>query len=261
MLLRRILPGTVLLAEPDDDKATQIAATVMQQIWQAAGPRHPHPKQAEGVPGTPEQPTLTVGEWAQGLARLRGAFNGGTGPFPPRLVDKAEGLFADLLADSAAAVLLHGDLHHENILLQTESTGKSTPVVIDPKGIWGEPAYEPGAWLRNPMSGLHTWVDPRAVLARRLAIFSEVAALDPRRVAGWAFAQAVLSAWWHLEDHGLPQDVALPVAVPVGKPAVALTVSFVNGAPGKAAQPVLKPDSSGLQRALTVAEWLDPFTP
>ena len=39
-------------------------------------------------------------------------------------------------------------------------------------------------------------------MARRVAILAEVLGFDPRRIAGWGYAQAVLSAWWSYEDHG-----------------------------------------------------------
>jgi len=65
-----------------------------------------------------------------------------------------------------------------------------------------EPAYDVGAWLRNPLPELLTWPDPKRVLARRVAIFADALGLDPARIRGWGTAQAVLSAWWMVEDHG-----------------------------------------------------------
>ena len=47
----------------------------------------------------------------------------------------AELLFRELLASSEAPVLLHGDLHHFNIL----SSDRRPWVAIDPKGLSGEP--------------------------------------------------------------------------------------------------------------------------
>ncbi len=134
MLLERLRPGTPLveLQRADDEAATRVAARAMQALWRPAPTEHAFP---------------TVARWARGLERLRAAFDGGTGPFPPRLVEAAEARFADLLASSAEPVLLHGDLHHGNIL----QSGDAAWVAIDPKGVIGEPAYEVGALLRNPM--------------------------------------------------------------------------------------------------------------
>ena len=96
------------------------------------------------------------------------------------------------------AALLHGDLHHHNIL----AAGRQPWLAIDPKGIVGEPAYEVGALLRNPMPELLQSERPKRLLARRLDILSERLGFERERLVGWGTAQAVLAAWWSLEDHG-----------------------------------------------------------
>jgi streptomycin 6-kinase len=90
-------------------------------------------------------------------------------------------MFAELAASQGPRCLLHGDLHQTNILWD-EQRGW---LAIDPKGVIGEPAYEFGAALRNPDVGLAD---------RRIHIIAERTGLDRERVAGWAYAQAVLSA-------------------------------------------------------------------
>ncbi|MCA9958815.1 MAG: hypothetical protein KC443_07270 [Anaerolineales bacterium] len=188
LLIERLRPGTMLLAEEDDAAATAVAAQVMQQVWR---------------PLTAEQaaPFPTVHAWANGLSKLRATFAGGVGPFPPKLVETAESLFRDLLASMDKPLLLHGDLHHYNIL-QAAQTARPVPqpwLAIDPKGVIGEPAYEVGAFMRNPLD-LAQWPDLRRVLARRAAIFAEQLGLERQRIIGWSLAQAVLSAWWSYED-------------------------------------------------------------
>lgn len=192
LLLERLLPGTMLRDLPDDDQATRIAAAVMRAFWRPLPPDHPFP---------------TTARWAAGLERLRARFDGGTGPLPAALVDRAEGLFRDLLASSAPSVLLHGDLHHENIL----AAARAPWLALDPKGLAGEPAYEVGALLRNP-PGVETWPDLRRIQARRVAILAEMLDLDARRIVGWTLAQAVLSAWWSIEDHGAGWEGAIQIA-------------------------------------------------
>jgi streptomycin 6-kinase len=148
-------------------------------------------------PAPPEPQFPTTAQWAAGLGRLRAAFDGGVGPFPGDLVALAEALFAELLADSAEPVLLHGDLHHDNIL-----AAQRTPwLAIDPQGVIGEPAYEVGAWLRNPLPWLWQSAAPTDLLRRRLHILAAELGIDWARLAAWGLAQAVLSAWWDYEDH------------------------------------------------------------
>jgi streptomycin 6-kinase len=129
------------------------------------------------------------------MRRLRAEFGGGVGPFPPRLVEQAERLFAELLGSMETPVLLHGDLHHWNIL----AADRRPWLAIDPKGVVGEPAYEVGALLRNKLD-----VAPNIsrLTMRRIDQLAEALGFDRQRLVGWCLAQAVLSAWWSYEDHG-----------------------------------------------------------
>ena len=198
LLLERLRPGNTLTAladEAHDDEATRIAASVMRGLWRPAPPGHDFP---------------TVGDWGEGFARLRARFGGGTGPLPAAQVEEGESLFAELLASSGLPVLLHGDLHHDNILsAHVSSVGRSPWLAIDPKGVVGEPAYEVGALLRNLWPDRHTHSNPGRLLHRRLHRLAEELEMDPARVRGWAVAQAVLSAVWSVEDNDDGWETAL----------------------------------------------------
>ena len=183
LLLERLRPGTPLSRLDDDPKATSIVAGVMKRLWRPAPEGHPFP---------------TIEKWARGLERLRTRFDGGSGPFPVDLVEAAEFLFKELLASSSEAMLLHGDLHHGNIL----SAQRQPWLAVDPKGVVGDPAYEVGALLHNPRPGLLAGSNPSSVLARRVDRLAEELGFDKERIIGWGLAQAVLSAWWSFEDHG-----------------------------------------------------------
>jgi streptomycin 6-kinase len=102
----------------------------------------------------------------------------------------------------AEPVLLHGDLHHWNIL-----TSEREPwLALDPKGVVGEPGYEIGPLLLNPT------LQPGHVLARRIDQLAEELGLDRERLLGWGLAHAVLSAWWSVEDHGHGWEEAITCA-------------------------------------------------
>lgn len=178
LLLERAQLGSKLSELDDDERATVIAAEVMRELWRPLPPAHEFP---------------TAADWAAGLPRLRQGFAGGTGPFDARLIAAAESLFAELLGSAEAPVLVHGDLHHFNILSATRRPW----LAIDPKGLAAEPAYEVGALLRNPTP--NRYLDP-ARQHRRVAVLAEQLGFDRRRIAGWACAQAVLSACWLYED-------------------------------------------------------------
>jgi len=207
MLLERLRPGTLLSTVEDDEKATSIAASVMRQMWRPVPQERAFPTvfdcRKEALPAfrlrVPQERAFpTVFDWGEGFARLRQHYSGGCGPFPPALLEEAETLFAELSASMAKPVLLHGDLHHENIL----AAERQPWLAIDPKGLVGEPAYEPGALLRNQLSVVLEDPRPGRVLARRVDQLAEELGLDRARVRGWGLAQAVLSVWWSIEDFG-----------------------------------------------------------
>ncbi len=193
MLLERLEPGAILDAVEDDAEATSIAAGVMQELWRPVPPEHPFP---------------TVSSWGEGFAQLRRRYDGGAGPFPPALVAEAEHLYAELDASAGAPVVLHGDLHHYNIL----DAGSRGWLAIDPKGLAGEPAYEIGAYLRNKLPEPLPNPEAARITARRVEQFSSELRLDRARVRGWALAQAVLSAWWTIEDHGRDWEPMIALA-------------------------------------------------
>ncbi len=232
MLLECIQPGVPLaeLDDAQDDMATRSTAEVMRHLHLPA-------------PADPDHRLITAQRWGRGFQRLRDQFNGGTGPFPAHLVDQAGRLFSDLLATSGPQMLLHGDLHHWNIL--SASRGAPAPraasgssiasgaasgsytasgwLALDPKGLVAEAEYEVGAFTRNRWPGSYGLpagnpppvVDKAALkrqLDRRLAIFHEMLGFDRQRMLQWCMAQAMLSAWWTYEEGAVVETPMLVFA-------------------------------------------------
>lgn len=182
LLLERLRPGTTLLALEDDRRATEHAAQVMA-AWR--GVRAP-----EGV-----FPTVR-GWFRRGFRRLRDRHAGGSGPFPEELLAYAEGRSRELLDSMTGVQLLHGDLHHWNVL----AARRAPWLAIDPKGVIGEPEYEVGAFLRNPIPDVLAYPDLRGALARRLDQFADLLGYERERMVAWGATQAVLAACWSLEE-------------------------------------------------------------
>jgi len=191
MLLERLKPGTSLRAVEDDEMAIEAAADVMRKIWRPLPQKH--------------YPFPTICDWSESFARLRKLYDGGTGPFPPAMFDKAERLYAELSASMAEPVLLHGDLHQDNIL----SAEREPWLAVDPKGVIGEPVFETGALLRNFWPDILSLPDPKSLMARRIDQLSAALGFDRERIYDWAFSQAVLSALWGFEDTGKLENEGL----------------------------------------------------
>ncbi len=109
-----------------------------------------------------------------------------------------------LAAPSADEAVLHGDIHHGNVL----HFGDRGWLAIDPKGLRGDRAFDYANLFCNPAHDIA--VDP-VRFERRVAIVAEAAQLDRRRLLEWILAWAGLSALWLMEDEQ-PPDTRLQVA-------------------------------------------------
>jgi streptomycin 6-kinase len=189
VLLQRAVPGTWLaeyVADGRDEQATHIIADVLLRLHHGRRP-------PAGWP--------TLLDWAEGFTRQRAR------PIhrrlPQRLLDTGEGMFRELAASQGKQFLLHGDLHHGNILADK---GEGW-LVIDPKGVIGESAYETASAIRNPVEFYPFQLDS-AFMSRRVAVFAERLGVERDRILGWFIAQAVLSACWSIEDNDDEEAVA-----------------------------------------------------
>lgn len=180
LLLERLVPGRSLADErTDDDRATAIIADVIGRMSPGAWP--------SGAPA--------IGASIREFERYATDASSG---IPASLVEAARSTYAELCASQAPPRLLHGDLHHYNVLLDARRGW----LAIDPKGVVGEQAYEVGAALRNPCDRPDVFASP-ATIERRVDCFARELRLDATRVLRWAFAQAVLAAIRELEDDGV----------------------------------------------------------
>jgi streptomycin 6-kinase len=113
-----------------------------------------------------------------------------------RTLSQAISLFRELTIDRTQDVILHGDLHHNNILYDG-----STWKVIDPHGYVGDPVFEVGTMIYNPANCFPHDRSIGQVVERRLHILTEELPFDPQRIKAWAICKTVLSIAWSFEDH------------------------------------------------------------
>lgn len=113
------------------------------------------------------------------------------------LFDHAENLFADLNVTTTETVVMHGDLHHYNIL----SARREPWLAIDPKGIIGDPAFELAAFMINPLPQIVATSNLPQLLARRIDLFHEILGYPRQRIRDWCIAHAFLVAGQNLTSH------------------------------------------------------------
>jgi streptomycin 6-kinase len=176
-LLERLDPGEPLADSALDDEVSMnvIAATM-----------------AAMSPNATELPLPTAAHWGKAFARYR---ESGDPQVSAGLVEAAEAVYLRLCETQSRVRLLHGDLHHGNVVCDRRRGW----VAIDPKGVFGEAEYEVGAALRNPWGRPDVFANP-VVIERRVAILSRTLRCDEERLLSWGFAQAVLSVLWNIED-------------------------------------------------------------
>jgi streptomycin 6-kinase len=180
LLLERLRPGHMLVSIADDAEATAIAADVMIALHH---------------PAAPDSDLIDMQSWFDAFKRLRARFHGAVGPLDGGLVQLAENIVVARLEDEYEPVLLHGDLHHFNILSSARGW-----LAIDPKGVIGPAAYEVGAFLINPWVVTGRRADTRRLLLNRGAVRSEHLGFDGQTIRDWGVVHAVLSACWSLEE-------------------------------------------------------------
>jgi streptomycin 6-kinase len=179
LLLERLQPGTMLteVAEADDDAATAIAAGVLRRLW---------------VPAPADHGLRPLESWCAAFERNRDALAQGAGGFPAALFRRADALRHDLLLSTTEETVLHGDLHHMNIL----RAQRAAWLAIDPKGLVGDRHFDICMFLRNPYPDSV----PLDVNRRRLDRFCADLGLDRERAKAWCFVHAMLDACWSFED-------------------------------------------------------------
>jgi len=189
LLLEQIYPG-ISLAElwslGDDYTAVEVCCDLISQLHQ------------NGSKLAPDLSLSALADRGVEWSRLKEAVRRGLIPFDVHVISMAEETFQELLASTQKVVLLHGDLHHANILKSTRNSW----LVVDPQGVLGDPAFEVAAFMRNPVPGLFQAQDPKAVMKWRMDLFADRLGFDKRRIWGWSFCQTLLASWWVFEDHG-----------------------------------------------------------
>lgn len=190
VLLERLIPGKSLAEMAlagRDDEATEILAEVIEKM----------------SPQSSSSTFARVQDWALSFDRYAAS---GDDQIPKGLVEEGQHVYSELCSTQSSPRLLHGDLHHYNVIFDSDRGW----LAIDPKGVVGELEYEIGAALRNPYERPELFTQPSTV-ERRITQFVSRLNLDFSRTLGWGFAQAVLSAIWWVEDGFAvgPRDLVL----------------------------------------------------
>lgn len=171
--------------EGRDDEATRILCGVAADL---------HARRAAAPPWT----LVPLDIWFRALWPAAEAHGGAFA--------SAAGAARALLADPCDPVVLHGDLHHDNVL----DGGERGWLAIDPKGLFGERAFEFANLFRNPDAPVA--LAPGRI-ARQADVVAQAARLERSRLLRWILAYAGLGAAWSLQSgHELDAQAGLAIA-------------------------------------------------
>ena len=162
LLLERAAPGTSLKSyfPYRDRESIEIACNVMKKLQQALIPS------THGFPHIRNWLTALDKDWF----------------IPDVYLKKARKLRDKLFKTADSNVLLHGDLHYDNILQNGNDW-----VVIDPKGVIGSPMNEIWAFVMD--------------IERDIPFIAKYFNFRTQDVFNWYFVHVILAACWDLEDN------------------------------------------------------------
>jgi streptomycin 6-kinase len=200
LLLERAVPGDALSAlvkTGQEDLANQAAADVMHRLKTPASK-----SQVDELTHIGSEAMATLERYVHVYGTTP------SGPITGRQIAQARSLIDALQQSEEAVVLLHADLHHDNLL----AAERERWLAIDPKGRIGDPAAELAAFIRNPIDHLATVTDFAGLLRRRVSQLIELLDYDRERVLAWTIGLATVAACWALEDGASGWEAWLRVA-------------------------------------------------
>lgn len=156
-------------------------------------------KKLHSIKKDPPLEITTLEEWFKELWSTANKYGG--------IIQKCAVIAREVLDNQKDIVVLHGDLHHQNVLYSNTQGW----VVIDPKGLLGERAFDYANIFCNPDK--ETALAPGRFM-ERLRIVSKEADLHTVYLLKWIIAWCGLSAAWILNEphEGETPDIDLGVA-------------------------------------------------
>jgi streptomycin 6-kinase len=112
---------------------------------------------------------------------------------PQEHAKRAQIAIKPILNSPLNRVLLHGDLHHENIMQH-----KGNWVMIDPQGYVGEAAFEACPFIRNPIPEIGNHKD---LIAARIKNFANFFGISMQRMLCMFYATTIVGCIWQREEN------------------------------------------------------------
>lgn len=200
LLLERLSPGKMLKDLDDTVEEARIAAALIKRIVKPVpnkitSVKPVPPKTVSSKKGVPvEYPQFT--DWTGRAFQRQLSEKGNPDLMPPLVVRTACAAMKEIVFRCPEKILLHGDLHHCNILFD-DSKGWT---IIDPKGVLGPACLETGRFLHNQLPHSDDHWRCVQIIHQRIAVFETVLGIPADLIALSCLVDWVLSLCWSLEE-------------------------------------------------------------
>ncbi|MDR6550190.1 aminoglycoside phosphotransferase family protein [Paenibacillus qinlingensis] len=184
LLEERVLPGTSLRDESDLEKRLSVFCSLYKGL-------HVTPVNADLFP--------TYSNWVRRITDYMSTREDCNDMFVH--MQKANEICESLATSYSQQMLLHGDFHHDNILL----TANEEYIIIDPKGVIGDPIFDVPRFILNEFEQLEASERLKKIigivdyLAKHLQIPNEI-------IKQCLYVETAMGACWSVEDGATPEE-------------------------------------------------------
>jgi streptomycin 6-kinase len=206
ILLERLRPGNMLADHPDRVERAEITGHILLDLHTTPPPAN------HGLPHFESWMHDAFGD-IRGCKDLERSQ-----PYLDQ-IPRAQDLMDQLKQPGEPQILLHGDLHHWNILEDVQRGW----MAIDPKGVIGASCLDVGRYVNNAsvFEDHSERSEKREILLETLRIFSDALGESEERMFTGTYLDKITSSGWGLadppSDHEMQSREFLEVIVEVGE--------------------------------------------
>ena len=183
MLLERLRPGKTLDSVENGRERIEIAARILRDLH------------ATPLPSNHALPHFM--DWMRSaFADARSCRDAERARSCIEQIPRVESMMGILMERDEPQILLHGDLHHWNILSDAAPGWKA----IDPKGVIGASCLDAGRFINNAMGFGDTAAEKREILLEAVTVFSDLLGENGERIFAGAFCDRIMGSSWGLKQ-------------------------------------------------------------
>jgi streptomycin 6-kinase len=202
MVLERVRPGRMLETLRDEHERSEIAARILRDLHRTPPPlKHTLPH---------------FMDWIQDAFQdARNCQDSSRAEVYLEQIPHVEAMMERLMDGQESQILLHGDLHHWNIL-EDDQRGW---MAIDPKGVIGASCLDAGRFINNATGFGSSAPGKRKIMLDAVEVFSKVLGEGEERIFAGAFCDRVMGCSWGLaheaddREAGAREDLRLMVQI------------------------------------------------